>query len=426
MTFAAVILLILYVIAIAGNTNRAYMAVLVFAPAFSLFPNTNLVGGFNPIEISSIIGVIVLVRITFSTKNVHLQNGALIVVFLSLSLLSSLLGMMAGHVDILSSIDFMSKTIIAYMVYWTGSRLALDAEERVGIYEKIVLSTLAVSIVFMITYYIGGFTVDISRGVERFASLYNDPGTPAYYAVISVLIHSYLMEKAGYLRSRKWLYIGNNVLTVFILLLTLTRSAMIMYALYLLTWHGIYKRRATIIVPILVAAPILLYMEDESFRGRFEQEVSYAEYGDIHIHRLGMGRVTRWMSLLDMYAADFTFTEQLFGHGISYGAHNNYLAYLLHLGAVGLLVFILIIVTFASRLINLFRKIRSPETSLTLSYLVILLVYAMTGHPFYYTSILWYLMYMLSHINGRISSGPEAEKAMPSRRSLRFQPDGNI
>lgn len=408
MTFLAVVLLVIFTLLLFLGKTRAMLGIMMFAPVFSLFPNTSIVAGLNPIELSAGLVALSLLREAVMGSPERVLNGGLIVGFIMLHIIAATYAIVVMEGDVMGAVDSFLKTTIAYGIYWLSRSYVRSDEERNTVYSGIAVSTIAVGVVFGITYYVGGYTVDVSRGIERYAGLYNDPGTPAYYAVISLIVHSYLMERDTWFSKRKWLYWLNHVLVGFIIIVTLTRSAMIMYIIYMLMWHGVYKKILWLIVPMIIAAAIILYNEDESFRGRFEQEITYVQYGDVPIHRLGMGRVERWDRLFDMYAYEYTTYEKLFGRYVSYAAHNNYLAYLLQVGLIGLLLFIVILVRFLIKSIGSYKRARDPEAMMTLMYLVILVVYAFTGHPFYYASLLWFLMFMLSSITSRIGSGGRA------------------
>lgn len=400
MTFLAIVLLVIFTLLLFLGKTRAMLGIMMFAPVFSLFPNTSIVAGLNPIELSAGLVALSLLREAVMGSPERVLNGGLIVVFIMLHIIAATYAVVVMEGDVMGAVDSFLKTTIAYGIYWlSGSYVRSDADRNI-VYSGITTATLLVGIVFGVTYYLGGYNVDVSRGIERYAGLYNDPGTPAYYAVISLIVHSYLMERNSWL-SKKWLYWLNHLLVGFILIVTLTRSAMIMYIIYMVMWHGIYKKILWLIVPMIIAAAIVLYNEDESFRGRFEQEITYVQYGDVPIHRLGMGRVQRWDRLMDMYSYEYTVYEKLFGRYISYAAHNNYLAYLLQVGLLGLAVFVVIIIRFVFSSIRKYNNTRDPEAMMTLMYLIILVVYAFTGHPFYYASLLWFLMFMLSSITAR-------------------------
>lgn len=80
-------------------------------------------------------------------------------------------------------------------------------------------------------------------------------------------------------------------------------------------------------------------------------------------------------------------------------AHNQYLAYLLQVGAIGLIVFLAIIIRFIVRLSTIYHRTGNPSIFAALTLLLMYATYAFTGHPFDYTTLLWYLMILLSMVN---------------------------
>ena len=106
-----------------------------------------------------------------------------------------------------------------------------------------------------------------------------------------------------------------------------------------------------------------------------------------------------FIQLLSFYADEYNAFQKLFGTGRSFGAHNQYIAFLLQLGLLGLTLFLVIMARFYSRSWYLYRRYRHPALYMAMVVLTTFMVASMAGAPFYYTTFLWYLMILLSMVN---------------------------
>jgi O-antigen ligase len=118
-----------------------------------------------------------------------------------------------------------------------------------------------------------------------------------------------------------------------------------------------------------------------------------------NIRSLGTGRVNRWAEVFETYSTELSTLEQLFGTSNAYNAHNQYLAFLMQVGLIGFFLFLLIVFRFILLLWKIYVRYRDSEIFVGLTILVMFLVYGTTGHPFFYTTLLWYLMIPLGMIN---------------------------
>ena len=91
--------------------------------------------------------------------------------------------------------------------------------------------------------------------------------------------------------------------------------------------------------------------------------------------------------------------QKFFGSSNTYNAHNQFLAYLMFGGAVILLLFIYIIFRFYKVLYKIYKHTRSIEIYMGIVLLSCFMALSISGHPFLWTTILWYLMILLGLIN---------------------------
>jgi hypothetical protein len=336
-----------------------------------------------------------------------IYNKKLILVFLLLIVMSSLYKIFIWKSPIISSVAFTLRLLDAYLMYFVLAHLTKDDSRLSSLMRVIWFSTVTLSFVSIILFFSGSYNVDVSKGVERFAGYYNDPGSPAYLAVISLVFGTIYIEKRKKQGKTIPFFLRLTYLTtifnlMFMLYITLTKSAMLMALIFFVLWWGWYKRRTVIILPLLFAGLMLAYTNIDSFRSRVAPEVEFLASGEYTLDSalsLGMGRVSRWRRLRNLYLYFYGPYQWLFGAGGNFGAHNQYIAYLLQIGLVGLSVFLVIIFRFARRLLYLHRRYKKPELFMGFTLLMVFVFYATTGQPFDYTTLLWYLMIFLSLIN---------------------------
>jgi hypothetical protein len=167
-------------------------------------------------------------------------------------------------------------------------------------------------------------------------------------------------------------------------------------------WWGIYKKKFRILIPMVFIIGYLAYSNMQGLQTRFAPEIEFVSLGNRNIDgalSLGSGRIARWQRLINIFIQEYSLSQKLFGSSYNFGAHNQYIAYLMQIGMLGLLIFSLIIARFYKKLFFMFNKYKYPEYFAGISLVSVYVVYGLTGHPFDYTTLLWYLMFLLSLLN---------------------------
>jgi hypothetical protein len=384
--------------------DRFFYFVLIVKPFIDVTVNSTIVGDFNSLEISGVlIFVVALIKYVGLKNKSILYNHSFIWFFIILHLLSYLLAFNTGEQTFLSGLKFFIKLFNAYFIYFVAAAdLMASSKDRNDIYRNIWYTTLIANIITIMVYYTGVSNTDTTRGLIRYNGLYNDPGTPSYLSVISLLFASLYAQtdEKNYNTFKKILYYFTWSVSLFVLYITLTKSALFMFVVFLLMWVGIYKKRFLLILPSIIIGSVLSFTIIEGVGTRFETEIDFIESGDSETAKsVGTGRVNRWETLLDQFNNEFDLPTRLLGTSKNFAAHNQYIAYLMQVGLIGLCVFIFILIRFYSKLIGNYLKNKSPEVFAAITFLSMFTVYGFTGHPFDYTTLLWYLMILLALIN---------------------------
>jgi O-antigen ligase len=85
--------------------------------------------------------------------------------------------------------------------------------------------------------------------------------------------------------------------------------------------------------------------------------------------------------------------------GRNYVAHNQYLAYLLKSGLMGLAALLSILFFWLNDSVSKYKRYRKPELFFAFALLASLMALGVSGHPFDYTTMYWYVVIMVSVIN---------------------------
>lgn len=343
----------------------------------------------------------------FQNNNKRIFNERVIWLFLGLNLFTSFIAILFYNHPFMYVIDVLLRLFDAYFIYFIGHRFIENYRDKLRIISIIWITTLLVGILSCIVYSTGIYRTGTSQGVERFAGLYNDGGTPSYNAIMSIIFGTLYLELCKRQRQlipviAKIAFILTLLVTVFILKITITKSAVLMLLAFLMMWIGLYKRKPYIIFPLIIISGYYIYTTSEKVQTRMAAEAEFLSEGTFSMEFLrpmGTGRVAYWETVLTYYIQDYNLFQKLFGIGRNFGAHNQYIAYLMQVGLVGFTVFLIILFRFYRQLIYLYSKYKQPDIYMTIVFLTILAVCGLTGHPFDYTTLLWYLMVLLSLIN---------------------------
>jgi hypothetical protein len=362
-------------------------------PFLSLNPNFNIIGPFNGVEIASVYILLFLVwNLSKYVKSKYIFNRGSIWIFIVYSIVIFFINTYQQKVPIKSGSELILKTFLTFFLYFHFALNIHSQKFRISLIRVSWIVTLLLGIISLLVYLGGEYHIDVTRGVTRYSGLYNDPGLPAFYALFSIMFGALLKETIKPDLWQRIFYLITWVVSLLIFAITVTKSVLILFFIYIIAWFGFYKRYYFILSLGIIFGLYFLISTDNPISQRFSEEAEYITGEDDKIERLGTGRVGRWIRLIDMYKYEYTIGEQLFGTFNIYSAHNNYLAILLQLGLTGLFIFLILYIRFFSKLLKVYRQIRTAEVYIGIILSVQIFVYAMSGHPFYYTNILWYLM----------------------------------
>lgn len=359
-----------------------------------------------------VVGVVVfIVCVTAYLKNVKVirpYSKGLIWFFLFFSLVSSLIAYGAENVSLIYIINVNLRLFDAFLIFFVMALFLTDDRRLCSLIFVIWISTLAVNILSLAILQTGIYSVSISQGVNRFAGLYNDAGSPSYNAVMSFVFGSYYLHLAKRIHNkhsnfRRIVFVITLLTSAILLAVTVTKSALLLALIFIVLWWGIFQKKWHVIIPLIPM--VFVYIGGsvgEQWEARFSAEVRVFIEGDYSadaLRSLGSGRISTWQDVFETYTDDFSLVEQLIGQGRTYGAHNQYLAELVRSGLLGLMLFLLVYLRISFRLYRRYTQTHFAEYLMGLVLLFMFVCLGVTGHPFYYTTHLWYLTSLMSIIN---------------------------
>ena len=364
----------------------------------------------------------ILITLLANSKNRNIKGRNLIVLFLFLQLATIWVNVAFGPLSAGYAINILFRGFDAYLLYMLFAKYWTGREKVYQFFTVVWLSILVVNLFSVAVYFSGGYNVSITGGITRFAGLYNSAAGPAYngvFALIFAVVITGMSNKSiglSPLRYEKILFIVTIAASLFLVFTSVTKSAVLMLAIFSIMWWGVHKRQFYFLIPAFILVGYSVFGEGSVFQQRFGNEIEVfvaGNYSDEALAALGTGRYSTWLRVLEAFR-EFSPMEKMFGVGRSYGAHNNYLAYLMMFGFAGLTTFFLILVTFYTSISRQYRKLRLPEFMLAKTLLVIFMAQAMTGHPFLWSTSLWYLMIAMSLVNVKVGGPAFVNRNLPS------------
>lgn len=382
-----------------------FLTLFIVKPFIDMTVNVSVIGDFNALEVSGVFSALILL-IKYLNKPIAYPtfNEIWIWIFIGLQLLAFFLNVSADTRSIFISTKVYLKMLNSYLVYFLAAiEIFENFKQRVNLVKIVWLTALFAGLITILVFALGLSNFDTTKGVVRYNGLYNDPGTPSYLSVICLLFCNLYFKIAQKKPNHffQFIRILTLAVTAVILVITMTKSALLMFLVYVIMWYGIYERHLFLIVPALLISIYFSFSLSDDLNTRFETEINYVDSGgDAEAAKsMGTGRVNRWETLLDVYFNELGPMNQLFGTSKHWMAHNQYIAYLMQVGIVGLTVFLIFLIRFIVKLYSIYHRTRNPSVYAAFTLLIMYVFYAFTGHPFDYTTLLWYLMILLSMIN---------------------------
>lgn len=388
---------------------RCWLSLLAVKPVIDLtwsFQLGSVFGvGLNPLRIvGALVFVIALVVVSLDPPK-RLASRVWICFFL-VAHLSFLMGLGFGKIKLGSLVDIFLRVGDAFLVYAIFSRMWAHPRRLIQISIYVWFSVLIVNSISVFVWLSGNYHIDTSQNVVRYAGLYNDPGIPSYNAVFAIVfatLYMGLMKHYGFRLPYivRVLFVITLVMSGLLLGVTLTKNAFLMLVVFVAGYWGLFQKKHYLIFPALAIAAWVVYSQFESVQTRMAPEIRVfveGDHSDAAFAAMGTGRWGVWVRLVNMYLG-WPIQYQLFGKGRGFGAHNQYIEYLLQMGIFGLGCFACLMTSFMYQLRRGLERTENPAPAMGMVALSMFLFGGLTGHPFGYTTLYWYVLIIVSMTN---------------------------
>ena len=181
---------------------------------------------------------------------------------------------------------------------------------------------------------------------ERIIGAYHDAGTLALVMFTAIICCAalFIIETSKGLRITVAFYaIACSVILYF----TFSRTLWISITLFLILFFLIQKKKVWMITVLTIAA-VIIFMAPLTMK-RFEREIFFFKNPEqiseqSGIHKIGAGRLWLWNDA-GKHFLNLDIVSKIIGSGGSFGSHNQYIAWLLRNGIIGLAVWLFFLYT---------------------------------------------------------------------------------
>jgi hypothetical protein len=352
-------------------------------------------------------GVILLLFITKSRKQ-KIAGKKTIMAFLALNVMVAILAVVDNRRPPVNAFELLIRIITPYLFYFVFSNYWHDPVFKKKLIKFIWLSHFLATTFSVMVYLTGMGFADISQNVNRFSGLYGDSATLsliAFTSIIFALLYRELFPKE--IRGNlKFIFYATLFAYAMIVWLTLTKATILISLALLVLWWGIYKQKKMLIIPLILLGLVAIFRESR-VQSRFNAEISFfssmaeKEVSLRDSKGLGSGRMGRWINTMDIYNDQYNFFEKIFGTYLTFKSHNQYIGFLVQVGALGLFLFLMIMFILIKKMVKKHLLSRNPLNFMGLNMLVSMLLYGLGYMAFHFTGVLWITMILVSTINER-------------------------
>ncbi len=245
---------------------------------------------------------------------------------------------------------------------------------------------------------------------HRITAAYHDPVTFAIAMFVALMICTFLLytESSKELRA---LYVGYAITCSILLYFTFSRTFWIGFTIFMLLFLLIRRQYRLMVCCVVVLLAFILFLP--TTQKRFEREISFLkdprQYERMdEFQKIGSGRLWLWNDARKHFLK-LDVVSMIIGSGRSFGSHNQYIAWILRNGIIGLLVWTFFLYNIALLLWSSYRDglpQEKPERQFSLLLFMITIVFInmaaqpwdnMTYSCFFWTVIGIFLNRSISH-----------------------------
>lgn len=360
---------------------------------------------FSPLYIVGVITPVLAVYAIFTISKPNYSRLDTYMGIFSVLVAVSCISLMISDVFSLNSMEFTLKFSFPFFMYFFCRRLIRSKEDLYGVLQAFIYSIFFVIAIFCYELIFDPINIQISRGMERFQGSYADIMNYAIYMSLGFLIICYAFiarSSNEYTSSNRFIPLIVTLILCVLLLFNIhhTASYMVFFTLVILFLLHTLKANFGYGVLIIIAIGGAIYFTgseslNEKIRPLIETDISVYE-GEKESDQLFHGRVGRWMRFFDHFNSKNTFI-QLFGLPlgmdspytyIAKGSHNDFVRTTMLNGYIGLIVYVLILINLATRILSY----KLPVRFLGFGTLAIITLYSVSTTPLLYPPLMYIVL----------------------------------
>ncbi|MCK6542682.1 hypothetical protein L6Q79_08375 [bacterium] len=346
-------------------------------------------------------------------NDIHIKElplGRLMLILITFNILSAIWGIVNSYFLIFEIPH--SPIRFGQVVTWTGKMLGIFIPLLSGLAAKksdlslkqillaFVLGTIPVCIVGLFDIGYQFFKLNEESSLKyhttwRISGGLSGPGT---LAITMLLGSSFALYLLFFNQFNKRVY--NHLMIVYlaiayiVLTFTMSRGAWIslIFFCFILLLH-----LPTIKSKLIAAMALLLLFINPIIWERFNKETKYlankfiTDKTTIDVTKLGSGRIWLWNDAIQHYTK-LDPVSQLIGSGGYYGSHNQYIAWLLRNGILGLFMWLLFLYLMYRKILTMNKPSRSLATALFLCICCVANMFSQPWDNFNISFIFWFLI----------------------------------
>jgi len=258
--------------------------------------------------------------------------------------------------DVISSVKELSRYFSIFFSFALGAILIKKSQDLTLLIKVIIFSSLIPALVALVQYFFGSGLME--GGLNRLYGTMAHPNMLAFYLLLPITLSVFIFLTVKKSRIESYVYLAIAVFLSFILIFTYTRGAYVALLLIFLL-IGLLKFRKFLVVAGM--SLLVLYIIALPFQERFNTIFQADPYGSIS-WRIGLYRDSfSYIMESPVIGQGVGLAETIISKNRDFrlGAaqpHNDYIRLALDGGAIGVLLYLILIITLFHELIKFYRR----------------------------------------------------------------------
>lgn len=384
--------------------SQTYQLGFIFLILFCIFrPITMLdfnirIGSFNLLEFFAIsISYLLLIAIASNFKNLKLNIVQLtMILFCSYCFLSIFWG---------SNIKIIFQLTLPFVIFFS-IRLFVTNQKQVNFLLSVIIIAYMIPLFGSLYQILKGnvYTVEYLTGFERHAGIFKNihslAGTMFFFSVFFYLKYLIFPPNRRYIR---YALIFMLIVSFYCIFKTYARTAFLgLFIFWTITLIGSNTKKPFLIFIVITVS--VVFLNQSNLRQIFFKSENVEK---IDVNTASSGRVMIWQHNIWLFKTDYGLDEKMLGRGLGSGtkgvvgketeiwsSHNDYLHLLMHLGIVGVFLYLLIYLAILRDIISkkIEKKIKYLYLSILFSLLVMNFVNGITTYQLPAAHLFWTIM----------------------------------